>query len=138
MLNCELWTVSCLLTFRHRPLPTAYCPCLLRLREAGWRGLLAGVAALDKMSPPTGKGRTSNVENRTSNAGKSMKTKDRCGKLGCQAGMSMKTKELRVKGGNVVENKGRRWQAVGGRRGRKNRGWVLGKNSRQWAEGGNK
>ncbi len=42
---------------------------------------LAGMAALDKMSPPTGKEGTSHVENRTSNTGMSMKTKDRCGKL---------------------------------------------------------
>jgi len=41
--------------------PTAYC--LLYLREAGWRGLLAGMAALDKMSPPTGKEKTSNFKN---------------------------------------------------------------------------
>jgi hypothetical protein len=40
------------------------------------------MVALDKMSPPTGKERGSNVENRTGNAGMSLKTKDRCGKLG--------------------------------------------------------
>jgi hypothetical protein len=80
------------------------------------------MAVLDKMSQPIGKGRTSNVENRTSNAGKSMKTKDCCGKLCGKAGMSMKTKEMKVESGNVVENKGGWWQAVGGRWGRKNRG----------------
>ena len=40
--------------------------------------------ALDKMSPPLGRERASNVENRTSNAGMSLKTKDRCGKLGAK------------------------------------------------------
>ncbi len=69
---------------------TAYC--LLHLREAGWKGHFGGVVALDKMSPPTGKERTRDVENRTSNAGMSLKTKDRCGKLGQEAGMSLKTK----------------------------------------------
>jgi hypothetical protein len=36
----------------------------------------------------------------------SMKTKDRCAKLANEAGMSMKTKDLSVHGGNLVENKG--------------------------------
>jgi hypothetical protein len=72
------------------------------------------MAALDKMSPPTGKERTSNVENRTSNAGMLLKTKDGCGKLGCETGMSMKTKEILVESGNVVEKKGRRCHVVGG------------------------
>jgi hypothetical protein len=66
--------------------------CLLNLREAGWRGLLAGMAALDKMSPPTGKERTSHVENRTSNAGMSMKTKGRFSTGGREAGMLHKIK----------------------------------------------
>jgi hypothetical protein len=35
-----------------------------------------------------------------------MKTKERCGKLGNKAGMSMKIKEIVVKGGNYVENEG--------------------------------
>jgi hypothetical protein len=35
-----------------------------------------------------------------------LKTKDRCGKPGAEAGMSMKTKEIRVKSGNVTENEG--------------------------------
>jgi hypothetical protein len=35
-----------------------------------------------------------------------MKKKGRCGKLGDEAGMSMKTKDLSAHGGNVVENKG--------------------------------
>jgi hypothetical protein len=35
---------------------------LLHFREAGWRGLFAGMAALDKMSPPTGKEKTSNFK----------------------------------------------------------------------------
>src|SRR5208337_2992428 len=73
-------------------LPTADCP--LHLREAGWRGLLAGIAHLDKMSPPSGKERTSNFKNRTNDTGISLKTKDRCGKLGHEAGMSMKTKVI--------------------------------------------
>ena len=65
-------------------LPTAF-------KEEGWKGHVGGVVALDKMSPPIGKERTRDVENRTSNAGMSLKTKDRCGKLGQEAGMSMKT-----------------------------------------------
>ena len=68
--------------------------CLLRLREAGWRRFLAGMAPLDKMSVPSGKERTSNFKNRTNDAGMSLKTKDRCGKLGGEAGMSMKTEVL--------------------------------------------
>jgi hypothetical protein len=35
-----------------------------------------------------------------------MKTKERCGKLGNKAGMSMKIKEIVVKSGNYVENEG--------------------------------
>jgi hypothetical protein len=40
--------------------PSAFCPlltadCLLRLREAGWRGLFGGMTALDKMSRRHGK-----------------------------------------------------------------------------------
>jgi hypothetical protein len=35
-----------------------------------------------------------------------MKTKDGCGKLWGKAGMSMKTKEIRVGSGNVAENRG--------------------------------
>jgi hypothetical protein len=35
-----------------------------------------------------------------------MKTKDRCGKLAGEARMSMKTKHLSAKSGNVVEKKG--------------------------------
>ena len=33
--------------------------CLLHLRESGWRGFFAGMAALDKMSPATVKEKTS-------------------------------------------------------------------------------
>jgi hypothetical protein len=36
--------------------------CLLYLRGAGWRALFAGIAVLDKMSPPTGKEETSNFK----------------------------------------------------------------------------
>jgi hypothetical protein len=36
--------------------------CLLHLSEAGWGGLYAGTADLDKMSPPTGKEKTSNFK----------------------------------------------------------------------------
>jgi len=36
--------------------------CLLRSGEPGWKRLLAGIAALDKMSPPTGKEKTSNFK----------------------------------------------------------------------------
>jgi hypothetical protein len=36
----------------------------------------------------------------------SVKTKDRCGKLGDEAGMCVKTKDLANKSGNVVEKKG--------------------------------
>jgi hypothetical protein len=35
-----------------------------------------------------------------------LKTKDRCGKPGGGAGMSMKTKEISVQCGDVVETKG--------------------------------
>jgi hypothetical protein len=35
-----------------------------------------------------------------------MKIKDRCGKLGNEAGISLKTKNLPANSGNVVENKG--------------------------------
>jgi hypothetical protein len=35
-----------------------------------------------------------------------MKTKDRCEKLAGEARMSMKTKTLSSKSGNVIENKG--------------------------------
>ena len=39
--------------------PSAFCflpfaDCLLHSVEVGWRGLLAGTVALDKMSPPPG------------------------------------------------------------------------------------
>jgi len=68
--------------------------CLLHLREAGWRGLLAGIAGPDKMSPLIGEERTSNFKNRRNDAGMLLKTKDRCGRLGHEAGMSMKTKAL--------------------------------------------
>jgi hypothetical protein len=36
----------------------------------------------------------------------SLKTKDRCGKLGNEAGMSLKTNGLAILGGNVIENTG--------------------------------
>ena len=36
--------------------------CLLHMREAGWRGFFAGMPALDKMSPPTMKEKTSNFK----------------------------------------------------------------------------
>jgi hypothetical protein len=36
--------------------------CLLHWSEAGRRGLFAGMAALDKMSPLTGKEKTSNFQ----------------------------------------------------------------------------
>jgi hypothetical protein len=35
-----------------------------------------------------------------------LKTKDGCGKLRVEAGMYMKTKEIRVECGNVIEKKG--------------------------------
>jgi hypothetical protein len=35
-----------------------------------------------------------------------LKTKEGCGKLGREAGMYMKTKEMRSKGRNVIEKKG--------------------------------
>ncbi len=49
---------------------------------------LAGMAALDKMSPPTGKEGTSRVENRTSNAGMLLKTKDEFSTGRREAGIS--------------------------------------------------
>jgi hypothetical protein len=51
------------------------------LREAGWRALFAGIEDLDKMSLQTGKEETNNFKKCTNDAGMSMKTKDRCGKL---------------------------------------------------------
>jgi hypothetical protein len=51
--------------------------CLLYLRRAGQRGLLAGRAVLDNMSPPTGKERARNFKKLGTGAGMSMKTKDR-------------------------------------------------------------
>jgi hypothetical protein len=35
-----------------------------------------------------------------------MKTKERCGKRGNEAGMCMKTKKLADKSGNIIDNKG--------------------------------
>jgi hypothetical protein len=82
--ECEygFWVVFLLLGSAYCRLSIANCllhaaGCLLHLGEAGWKGLSAGMAGLDKMSPPTGKETSSNVENRTSNAGMSMKKKDR-------------------------------------------------------------
>jgi hypothetical protein len=68
----------------------AFCllPTLLHLSQAGWRGLLARMAALDKMSPPTGKGMSSNFKNGTNYAGMSMKTKGRLNKGSGKAGIS--------------------------------------------------
>jgi hypothetical protein len=37
-------------------------------------------------------------------AGILLKTKDRCGRPGEEAGMSMKTNEISVKSGNIIEN----------------------------------
>jgi hypothetical protein len=34
-----------------------------------------------------------------------MKTKDRCGKLACEARMSMKKSHLAAESGNLIENK---------------------------------
>jgi hypothetical protein len=36
----------------------------------------------------------------------SLKTKDRCGESEGEAGMCLKTKEIRSQGGNVIEKKG--------------------------------
>jgi len=41
----------------------------------------------------------------TSNAGMSLKTKDRCGKSGGKAGMLLIAKEISAESGNVTENK---------------------------------
>ena len=54
------WTASRLFASRHCLLLTA--DCLLHLRRAGWSGLFAGMAALDKMSPPIEKEETSNFK----------------------------------------------------------------------------
>ena len=78
---------------------------------------MAGMASLDKLSPPTGKERTSNVENRTSKARMSLKTKNRCGKLEGKAGMSMKRKIVSCpKAGMLLKRKdvGVRPYGVGG------------------------
>src|SRR5208337_70712 len=45
------------------------------------------------------------LQNRTSNTGMSMKTKDRCGKLGVKLECYRKQRYLLVSGGNVIENK---------------------------------
>jgi hypothetical protein len=45
-------------------------------------------------------------EFRKSNAGMSLKTKDRYWKSGAEAGMSMKTKEIRPPSANFIEKKG--------------------------------
>jgi hypothetical protein len=42
----------------------------------------------------------------TNYAGMLLKTKDRCGQCGGQAGMSLITKEITADSGNVIENKG--------------------------------
>jgi hypothetical protein len=39
-------------------------------------------------------------------AGMLLKTKDRCGKSDGEAGMCLKTKEIRSQSGNVIEKKG--------------------------------
>jgi len=46
---------------------TAHCllltaDCLLNFRKAGWRGHFAGMRALDRMSLPTGKQKSSNFK----------------------------------------------------------------------------
>ena len=48
--------------------PSAFCflasaDCLLHFRQTGWRKLFAGMAAMDKMSSPTGKEKASNFKN---------------------------------------------------------------------------
>jgi hypothetical protein len=48
----------------------------------------------------------SNFQKRWNNTGILLKTKDRCGKPGREAGMSMKTKEISAQRGNVTETKG--------------------------------
>jgi hypothetical protein len=65
--------------------PTA--DCLLHFRQAGWRRLFAGVAALDWKSPLTGKERSSDVKNRPINTGMSMKTKGRLSRRSEHTGM---------------------------------------------------
>jgi len=46
----------------------------------------------------------SNFKKCVNYAGMLLKTKDRRGKPGAEAGMSMKKKEISVKNGNVIEN----------------------------------
>ena len=67
--------------------------------------LFAGMAALDKMSPRTGKQETSNFKKRRNEAGMLFKTKDRCGKSRNEAGMLLIIKDIKEISGNVVENK---------------------------------
>jgi predicted Zn-dependent protease len=64
------------------------------------------MAALDKMSPPTGKERTSDFRKRANNTGMYMKTKDRPSPAHRKARMLQKTQELCADNGNVVGNKG--------------------------------
>jgi hypothetical protein len=58
------------------------------------------------MPVPIGKNKTSNFRKWQNKAGMLLKTKDRRGKAGGEAGMSQKTKYLALKTGNIVENKG--------------------------------
>jgi hypothetical protein len=46
----------------------------------------------------------SNFKKCASETGMLLKTKERRGKPGAEAGMSMKTNEISVKSGNVIEN----------------------------------
>ncbi len=69
---CELHYYFSPLRIAYRLLPTAYRP--LHSKEAGWKGLLAGLAESDKMSLPTGKETASNSKKLTNDAGMSMKT----------------------------------------------------------------
>ncbi len=69
-------------------------------------GLLARVAFYDRMSQGPKRRTPTNFKKRTINARNLLKTKEQSRKQSGQAGMSQKTKMLRVYGGNGVENKG--------------------------------
>jgi hypothetical protein len=50
----------------------------------------------DKMSPPTGKEKINNFKKLRNEAGMLLKTKDRCGKSGNEAGMSLIIKDIQA------------------------------------------
>jgi hypothetical protein len=93
MVNFECWTVNSESLSSSSSPRTDFCllPSVFWGRRDA-KGLLAGMAALDKMSPPTGKERTRNFRKRTNNTGMYMKTKERPLPAHRKARMLQKTK----------------------------------------------